>query len=152
VPWTYTAPCCPPPTQVDLAKGGRAFALSVCAVMAHRKARAITPTTTSTAANATVNTSIKSVSMIDLYIVSPCIGQIPSGATVREGQGFTEAQTRQLRQYAWANSRQICDRHNCASNCESLISQDQGVTKFAFTLCGNRPDHILKRSACAFSG
>ena len=90
--------------------------------------------------------------MIDLYIVSPCAGRIPVGATVREGQGFTEAQTRQLRQFAWADSRQICDRHNCATNYESLILQDQGVTKFAFTLYGNSPGQILRRFACAFSG
>ena len=35
------------------------------------------PTAISTAANATVNTSIRSVCMIDLYIVSPGIGRIP---------------------------------------------------------------------------
>jgi hypothetical protein len=60
-----------------------------------------------------------------LYIVSPCIGRIPMGATVREGQGFAKAQTRQLRQFAQANSRQICDRHNCAGNYESLITLHQ---------------------------
>ena len=53
--------------------------------------------------------------------MSPFIGRIPIGATVREGQGFTEAQTRQLWQFAWTNSRQICDRHNWASNYESPI-------------------------------
>jgi hypothetical protein len=106
----------------------------------------------STVAKARVNASRKSVSMSDLYIVSPLAGESPTGATVREGQGFTEAQTCQLRQFAWANSRQICDRHNCASNYESLISQDQEVRRFAFTVCGKRFDHTLKRSACAFGG
>ena len=111
----------PAPSQIDSANGGL-FDLLVCALAAHRSARAITPTTVSTAAKATVSASGESVSKSDLYIVSPFIGRIPTGATVREGQGFTEAQTRQLWQFAWTNSRQICDRHNCTNNYEALIT------------------------------
>jgi hypothetical protein len=114
-------PCCLRPTQSHSANGGRAFDLVLCAVATHRTARAITPATTSTVAKAMVNASTKSVSTIDLYIVTPCIGRIPTGATVREGQGFTEAQTRQLWQFARAISRRICDCHNWASNYASLV-------------------------------
>jgi hypothetical protein len=102
-----------------LANGGRAFDLELCA--AHRSARAITPTTISTVVKAMVNASTKSVSTIELYIVTPCIGRIPTGATVRERRGFNEAQTRQLWQFARAISRRICDRHNWANNYVSLI-------------------------------
>jgi hypothetical protein len=40
---------------------------------------------------------------------------------VRDGQGFTEAQTRQLWQLARAISRRICDCHNWPSNDASLV-------------------------------
>jgi hypothetical protein len=90
-------------------------------VATHRTARAITPATISTVVKAMVNASTKSVSTIDLYIVTPFIGRIPIGATVREGQGFTEAQTRQLWQFARAISRRICDCHNWASDYASLV-------------------------------
>jgi hypothetical protein len=69
----------PAPTQIDLVTG-RAFALSVCATVAQRNARAITPATISTATKPAVNTSIKSVCMIDLYILSPLCGESPNGA------------------------------------------------------------------------
>ena len=115
------APCCLRPTQSHSANGGRAFDLVLCAVATHRTARAITPATISTVVKAMVNASTKSVSTIDLYIVTPCIGRIATGTTVRKGQGFTEAQTRQLCQFAWAISRRICDRHNWASNYASLV-------------------------------
>jgi hypothetical protein len=111
-----TAPCCLPPTQIDLANGGRAFDLFLCVGAAHRSARAITPTMNSTDAKATVSASSESFSISDLYIVSPGIGRIPTGATVREGQGDIGAQTRLLWQFAWANSRRICVGHNCAIN------------------------------------
>jgi hypothetical protein len=141
-----TAPCRLPPTQIDLVTGGGSFALSMCAVATHRNARAIAPTTISTAAKAIVNASIKSVSISDLYIASPLCGESPKGATVRDGQGCPKAQTCQLRQFAWANSRQICDRHNCANNYELLITQHQGVRNFAFTLCEKRLVLVPKRS------
>src|ERR1700676_3820291 len=109
------------PTQSHSANGGRAFDLVLCAVTTHRTERAITPATISTVVKAMVNASTKSVSTIDLYIVTPRIGRIPTGATVREGQGFTEAQTRRLWQFARAISRRICDCHNWASNYASLV-------------------------------
>jgi hypothetical protein len=40
---------------------------------------------------------------------------------VREGQGFTEAQTRQLWQFARAISRRICDCHNWARGYAALV-------------------------------
>ncbi len=81
--------------QTDLANGRRSDSL-LCAGMTRRSARAITPTTTSTAVKATVSATGESVSRSDLYIVSPSIGRIPIGATVRERQGFIRAQTRLL--------------------------------------------------------
>jgi hypothetical protein len=75
-----TAPCRLPPTQIDLMTGGGgSFALSMCAVAIHRNARAIAPNTISTAAKAIVNASIKSVSISDLYIVSPLCGESLKG-------------------------------------------------------------------------
>jgi hypothetical protein len=67
-----TAPCCLPPTQIDPADDRR---LLLCAVANHRIARAITPTVISTVAKAKVNASRKSVSISDLYIVSPLSGE-----------------------------------------------------------------------------
>jgi hypothetical protein len=78
-----TAPCRLPPTQIDLMTGGGSFALSMCAVATHRNARAIAPTTISTAAKAIVNASIKSVSISDLYIVSPLSAESPKGYGAR---------------------------------------------------------------------
>src|ERR1700722_12357075 len=118
----------PAPTQIDSTKGGCVFALSVCALAAHRIARAMTPTTISNAAKAKVSASRKSVWTSDLYIVSPSIGRNPTSARVREAKSFIEAQTRQHWQFAWANSRHICDRHNCASDCEPRITLHQGVS------------------------
>jgi hypothetical protein len=115
------APCCLRPTQNHSANGGRAFDLVLCAVATHRTARAMTPATISTVVKAMVNASTKSVSTIDLYIVTPFFGRIPTGANVREGQGFTEAQTRQLWQFARAISRRICDCHNWARSYASLV-------------------------------
>ena len=83
--------------QIDLVPGGSAFALSVCAMEAHRNARAITPTAISTAANATVNASIKSVCMIDLYIVSHCIGRIPEARLCRETRLHRGSKSRSFR-------------------------------------------------------
>jgi hypothetical protein len=42
----------------------------------------------------------------------PCSVRIPTGATVQEGQGSVEAQTRPLWQFVWANSRRICVGYN----------------------------------------
>ncbi len=61
----------PAPTQIDSTNGGCALGLLVCVLAAHRSARAMTPTTISTAAKAMVKASRKSVSTSDLYIVLP---------------------------------------------------------------------------------
>jgi hypothetical protein len=65
----------------------------------------------------------------------PALREIPTGATVQEGQGSLEAQTRPLWQFVWAISRRICGGHDCASRSRSIVAACRGGRGMSFNIC-----------------